>query len=136
MNENLTCKDCLHYEVCGYHITEETNFTVNECPHNFLNKANYIERKQGQWDLETHSFYVDTWDESSELCVYILAKCSVCGKEHNPKEVFSKHLYSLEDGEGDYKFNRKHEEEKALGEFKQKNYKFQNYCPECGAKMN
>ena len=36
-----TCKDCLHYEVCQYHITEETDMTVNECSHSFKNKADY-----------------------------------------------------------------------------------------------
>ena len=38
-----TCKDCLHYEVCQYHITEETDMTVNECSHGFKNKADYVE---------------------------------------------------------------------------------------------
>ena len=38
-----TCKDCLHYEVCQYHITEETDMTVNECSHGFKNRADYVE---------------------------------------------------------------------------------------------
>ena len=38
-----TCKDCLHYEVCQYHITEETDMTVNECSHGFKNRAEYVE---------------------------------------------------------------------------------------------
>lgn len=38
-----TCKDCLHYEACQYHITEETDMTVNECSHGFKNKADYVE---------------------------------------------------------------------------------------------
>ena len=29
----MTCKDCLHYEVCNYHICEETDMTVAECTH-------------------------------------------------------------------------------------------------------
>lgn len=37
-----TCKDCIHYEVCQYHITEETDMTVAECG-NFKNKADYVE---------------------------------------------------------------------------------------------
>lgn len=28
-----SCKDCLHYEVCNYHICEETDMTVAECTH-------------------------------------------------------------------------------------------------------
>lgn len=36
-----TCKkDCIHYEVCNYHIDEETDMTVNECGH-FNNKYIY-----------------------------------------------------------------------------------------------
>ena len=31
----MSCKDCIHYEVCQYHITEETDFTVKECDHFF-----------------------------------------------------------------------------------------------------
>lgn len=38
----LTCKDCLCYAACGYHITEETDFTVNECSTGFKNKEEYI----------------------------------------------------------------------------------------------
>lgn len=28
-----TCKECLHFEVCQFHIDEETKMTVNECMH-------------------------------------------------------------------------------------------------------
>lgn len=38
----MTCKDCIHYEVCQYHITEETEMTVNECG-KFKNKADFVE---------------------------------------------------------------------------------------------
>lgn len=27
----MTCKDCIHYEVCQFHIDEETKMTVVEC---------------------------------------------------------------------------------------------------------
>lgn len=37
-----SCKDCIHYDVCSYHITEETNFTVNECPCEFKHKDQYV----------------------------------------------------------------------------------------------
>ena len=37
-----SCKDCIHYDVCSYHITEETNFTVNECPYEFKHKDQYV----------------------------------------------------------------------------------------------
>lgn len=39
----MTCKDCIHYEVCNYHITEETPLTVDECSHGFKNKADFVE---------------------------------------------------------------------------------------------
>ena len=38
----LTCKDCLCYEACQYHITEETDFTVNECSTGFKHKELYV----------------------------------------------------------------------------------------------
>ena len=38
----MTCKDCIHYEICQFHITEETKMTVNECE-NFKNKADLVE---------------------------------------------------------------------------------------------
>lgn len=38
-----SCKDCIHYDVCQYHITEETNMTVAECSYTFQNKADVVE---------------------------------------------------------------------------------------------
>ncbi len=38
----MTCNNCIHYEVCQYHITEETTMTVEECD-NFKNKADFVE---------------------------------------------------------------------------------------------
>lgn len=37
-----TCKDCIHYDVCAYHITEESDMTVQECASGFKDKARYI----------------------------------------------------------------------------------------------
>ena len=37
----MICKDCIHYNVCQYHIDEETNMTVNECP-DFKDKDLYV----------------------------------------------------------------------------------------------
>jgi hypothetical protein len=78
---------------------------------------------------------MDTWDESPELCVYILASCSNCGKEHSPKEVSSMNIYAPEDADCDYRFDKEYEETKALEKFKQYNYEFQNFCSHCGADM-
>ena len=37
----LTCKECIHYAVCQYHITEETEMTINECSY-FKHKDQYV----------------------------------------------------------------------------------------------
>lgn len=55
-----TCKDCLHYEVCQYHITEETDMTVNECSHGFKNKADYAPVVRCK---DCAYFYVEKQDE-------------------------------------------------------------------------
>jgi hypothetical protein len=100
-----------------------------------LPTADVEEVRHGEWNLEVHSFYADNFDESIELCIYILANCSNCGTEHSPKQVFSKHLYAPEDADDYFRFDQEYEKAKALEEFKQRNYKFQKYCSECGAKM-
>lgn len=43
------CKECVHYNVCGYHIDEETFMTTEECSH-FKNKADFVEVKHGHWE--------------------------------------------------------------------------------------
>lgn len=37
----MTCKDCLHYEVCNYYIDEETSMTVAECQY-FSNRSEWV----------------------------------------------------------------------------------------------
>lgn len=37
-----TCKDCLCYKACNYHIDEETTMSVNECSTGFINKDEYV----------------------------------------------------------------------------------------------
>lgn len=91
----------------------------------------------GRWELTTHSFYRDTFDESCELCVYIVANCSECsGKHPNSYQVFSKTLYAPDDADDDFRFDQKVEEEKALLEFRNQKYEFAYYCPNCGANMD
>ena len=93
--------------------------------------------RHGRWELTTHSFYRDTFDESCELCVYIVANCSESsGKHPNSYQVFSKTLYAPDDADDDFRFDQKAEEEKALLEFRNKKYEFAYYCPNCGAKMD
>lgn len=123
-------------------VDDDGTVTVENAERYFLNlldnapAADVVEVRHGEWNLEVHSFYMDTWDESPELCVYILASCSNCGEEHSPKEVLSMHVYAPEDVDCDYRFDKEYEEAKALEKFKQRNYKFQNYCPNCGAIMD
>ena len=93
--------------------------------------------RHGRWELTTNSFYCDTFDESCELCVYIVANCSECSGNHpNSHQVFSKTLYAPDDADDDFRFDKKAEEEKALLEFRNKKYEFAYYCPNCGAKMD
>lgn len=44
-----TCKDCIHYDCCHYHITEETNMTINECSTGFLGKDDVVLVVHGEW---------------------------------------------------------------------------------------
>lgn len=37
----MTCKNCLHYEACNYHICEETDMTVAECTH-FTDRSEWV----------------------------------------------------------------------------------------------
>ena len=103
----------------------------------YMDAADVAPVRHGRWELTTHSFYRDTFDESCELCVYIVANCSECsGKHPNSYQVFSKTLYAPDDADDDFRFDKKAEEEKALLEFRNKKYKFAYYCPNCGAKMD
>lgn len=37
-----SCKDCLSYDVCQFHIDEETKMTINECDH-FKDRNRFVE---------------------------------------------------------------------------------------------
>ena len=84
--------------------------------------------RPGRWELTVHSFYSDTFDESCELCVYIVANCSECSGNHpNSYQVFSKTIYAPEDAGDDFRLDQKEEENKALQEFQRINYQFAYY---------
>ena len=57
----MICKDCIHYRVCQYHIDEETNMTVNECP-DFKDKDLLVELPV---KVGTTVYYID-WDYTDE----------------------------------------------------------------------
>ena len=58
--QTKTCKDCLCYEACGYHITEETEMTVEECSTGFKNKEEYVKLPvyvgQPVWRVRQNTF--------------------------------------------------------------------------------
>jgi hypothetical protein len=102
----------------------------------YMDAADVAPVRHGRWELTVHSFYHDTFDESCELCVYIVANCSECSGNHpNSYQVFSKTIYAPENASDDFRFDQKEEENKALQEFQSRNYQFAYYCPNCGAKM-
>lgn len=53
-----TCKDCLCYNACQFHIDEETSMTVNECSHGFKHKDQYVKLPayvgQKVWLVQTY----------------------------------------------------------------------------------
>ena len=103
----------------------------------YMDAADVAQVRHGRWELTVHSFYRDTFDESCELCVYIVANCSECSGNHpNSYQVSSKTLYAPDDADDDFRFDQKAEEEKALLEFRNKKYEFAYYCPSCGCKMD
>lgn len=129
----MICKDCIFYDILCKDTLQDNELELCD---SFKDKADFVEAKHGEWNLEIKSFYANNWDESIELIIYILATCPYCGEAHDPKQVFSKSLYPPEDATEDFRFNQAYEKGKVLAEFRQKNYKFQNYCPNCGAKMD
>lgn len=67
----MTCKDCIHYNVCNYHIDEETPFEVTEC-NNFINKADFVEvvrcEKCKYGDVSTISKTIDGKEDIACYC--------------------------------------------------------------------
>lgn len=124
------------YQGLGGYKTRDAFYKAIDIAHSFP-KSDVSPVRHGRWELTTHSFYRDTFDESCELCVYIVANCSECSGNHpNSYQVFSKTLYAPDDADDDFRFDKKAEEEKALLEFRNKKYEFAYYCPNCGAKMD
>ena len=80
-----TCKDCLHYNVCHYHIDEETPFTVTEC-NDFKNKADFVEVKYGEW-LPDYETFVDELERESEP-IQTGWVCSLCGRQEFNREPY------------------------------------------------
>ena len=68
----MTCKEsCIHYDVCQYHIDEETDMTVAECG-KFKNKADFVEvvrcEKCKYGDVSTISKTIDGKEDITCYC--------------------------------------------------------------------
>ena len=110
MNEK-TCKDCLHYKVCQYHIDEETTMTTYECddfadssewvnlPCKVGDTVHIIGEYRGLYEAKVRVFFVN--ENSVEMIR--TTKCDI------PIEELGKTL-----------FLTKEEAEKALEERKEK----------------
>lgn len=102
--------------------------------------ADVVEVRHGKWTLSVRSFYMDTYSEESELAVYITASCGECGEKYPngnmSGQIFSETIYAPEGKEYGYKFDENYERQKVLDKFNLRDYNFQKYCPNCGAKMD
>lgn len=79
----MTCKDCLHYELCfDYtHLKHSKNLPDNRedvCEH-FKNKANFVELKQGEWIKSIHKETPIIKDGRLFEKEHEVFCCSVCG---------------------------------------------------------
>lgn len=83
-----TCKDCVHYNVCGYHIDEETFMTTEECSH-FKNRADFVELVKAEWLYNTRYYSCSVCGgkrfnlllgTDAEYCPYCGAKMKLDGK--------------------------------------------------------
>lgn len=91
----------------------------------------------GKWKFTPHAYYRDTFSEERELCVYISANCSVCGKKHPDNAiVYSRTLEPPYGEEYDYEWDLEKEKINAMIDFKSMKHEFANYCPNCGAKID
>lgn len=105
----MTCKDCIHYEICTFGSIINKNME-KDCKR-FKNKADVVEVKYGEW---IEDGYFD-----------IPCSCSYCGSEAPYKVI------SCQDK---YDFNY-YDELVFVGTEIKKEYIQTPYCPICGAKM-
>lgn len=136
----MTCKDCIHYDICVFHVkgNEKEN-----CPH-FKDKADVVSRKafeQVKWERGTAIEQLESYGvgfcEEKELVEVkhgewiedgyndIPCVCSRCGAEAPYKAD------CREDYDYDYDDNLIF-----LGAEIEKEYIKTPYCPNCGADMS
>lgn len=146
----MMLKDVSSLEVVCYQGTEGYDDRFDDGVRFILEKLDEIPavdpeslRPKGRWELQVKSFYMDNYDESIELAVYIAASCSECGenhpKPHSSGQVYSHHIYAPEDADDDFRFDQDEERAKLLNEFMRMlnggEMRLVNYCPNCGADM-
>lgn len=94
-----TCKDCLHYEMCSYHIDEETEMKIEDgvCD-NFTNRSEWghlPDDKVGKWILEKdpngepYCFHCSKCDRDfSNVGVKVASKfCPNCGSKMDNEHI-------------------------------------------------
>ena len=85
----MTCKDCIHYYICNYHIDEETSMTIEECG-KFKNKADVVEVRHGEW--------VDHSTDDNDM---VILRCSVCGRKQYGNSHYCPNCGAKMDGKGE-----------------------------------
>ena len=86
------CKDCIHYDVCQYHIDEETKMTVNECG-NFISTADVVEVRHGEWMLMGTEMFMDGSHSSKFCCSLCSREIGVCHEHDSDKYRYAKVMY-------------------------------------------
>ena len=92
----MTCKDCVHYNVCGF--TSITSKSVEKDCRDFKTKADFVEVKHGEWlkgAMPTYGGY--KCSVCRENTVHYKAKfCPECGADMR-KEGASNESNSVND---------------------------------------
>ena len=97
IEREATCKDCFHYDICLFHVDEESE--KEKCMH-FKNKADVVEVRHGRW-IETRrgqkspeGYYY--WN-TPLTTVFV---CSECGRHEDKQEPYC-HCGAKMDGKGE-----------------------------------
>lgn len=71
IEREATCKDCLHYDICLFHVDEESR--KEKCVH-FKNKADVVEVRHGYWKGDTNGTF------TCSVCGGRASKMNYCGR--------------------------------------------------------
>lgn len=109
----MTCKDCLHFEVCdsGRHIGEHidgdgiySDSVEKECT-TFKNKTDFVKVKRGEWLPNEMQIENNTYFDGFRFCGTqrlepINYRCSLCGRIERFQEPYC-NCGAKMDGRGD-----------------------------------